>query len=284
METNGASSQVSPHAAEFLKSLPVVHDVIRTVCRKGRVSPEEESEVTSSVIFKLINNDYEVFRQFEGRGALRTFLFAVVSRHLIDDRNARWGRFRPSKRARVLGSAAVYLEKLVYRDRTAIGEAVKLIANTPRWGLNSRQVRSLYARLPQRNQVDRRLEGLEEAEKRQVHPMIDAVEHREQQDQAARARQALAAALRRLPPEHRGLLHQRFQDGRSVIAIATATGRETGAMYRHFARILDHLRVDLQQQGLTNEVIRELLSHAASEFDSVIEDVCTSATRLMPGS
>ena len=150
MDTRPSTAHaVSPHEAAFINSLPMINDVIRAVCRRGRVSADEEKEFASSVILKLIGNDYQIFRQFRGgTAALRTFLFKVIHRHLMDRRNSEWGRWRPSKPAKALGSAALYLERLVYRDRTNIGDAVALVANSPKWGLSSRAVRSLYAQAP----------------------------------------------------------------------------------------------------------------------------------------
>ena len=99
MDTRPSTAHaVSPHEAAFINSLPMINDVIRAVCRRGRVSADEEKEFASSVILKLIGNDYQIFRQFRGgSAALRTFLFKVIHRHLMDRRNSEWGRWRPSK-------------------------------------------------------------------------------------------------------------------------------------------------------------------------------------------
>jgi RNA polymerase sigma factor (sigma-70 family) len=277
MDTRPSAHAVSSHEAAFINSLPMINDVIRAVCRRGRVSADEEKEFASSVILKLIGNDYQIFRQFRGGGAaMRTFLFKVIHRHLMDCRNSEWGRWRPSKPAKALGSAALYLERLVYRDRTAIGDAVALVANSPKWGLSTRAVRSLYARLPARALAGRRNEPLEAAVDRAADPQLDAVEHGQRRKDAARVRDALVTALRHLSDEERRLLRLRYQDGVSVMDIAAVANEEPQALYRRYTRILKQLCASLMAQGLTDETIRSLFGHAGDELDAVLMRMCAS--------
>jgi RNA polymerase sigma factor (sigma-70 family) len=278
MDTRPSTAHaVSPHEAAFINSLPMINDVIRAVCRRGRVSADEEKEFASSVILKLIGNDYQIFRQFRGgTAALRTFLFKVIHRHLMDRRNSEWGRWRPSKPAKALGSAALYLERLVYRDRTNIGDAVALVANSPKWGLSSRAVRSLYAKLPTRALAGRRNEPLEAAVDRPADPQVDSVERGEQRRDAARVRDALVTALRHLTEEERRLLRLRYQDGVSVMDIAALANEDPQALYRRYTRILKQLCAALTAQGLTDETIRSLLGHAGDELDTVLLRMCAN--------
>src|SRR6185295_8488775 len=71
--------------------------------------------------------DCGVLRQFKGESSLRTFLVVVVQRILIDAHVARYGKWRPSRRAQRLGAVAVQLERLVYRNRFALGDATKIL-------------------------------------------------------------------------------------------------------------------------------------------------------------
>ena len=200
----------------------------------------------------------------------------------MDCRNSEWGRWRPSKPAKALGSAALYLERLVYRDRTAIGDAVALVANSPKWGLSSRAVRSLYARLPTRVVAGRRNEPLEAAVDRAADPQIDVVERSQQRKDATRVRDALVTALRHLTDDERRLLRLRYQDGVSVMDIAALANEEPQALYRRYTRILKQLCAALTAQGLTDETIRSLFGHAGDELDAVLQRMCASGAPAAP--
>lgn len=164
MHAPALSAPVAPSGeATFLANLTVVHDVIRRVCRRYRMTPEDQEEFTSAVVLRFIENNYEVFRRFRGDCSLRAFLATVVMRYLFESRDQAWGRWRPSKCARRLGSAAVYLETLVHRDRTPLPEAIALVSNHPRWALSTGAVRALYAQLPERPPRCRRVAQLDTA-------------------------------------------------------------------------------------------------------------------------
>lgn len=271
MPTPASSAQpTDPNEAAFTANLPVVREAIRAVCRRCRVSRDEEAEFTSSVIVKLIDNGYEVFRRFRGGSGLRTFLFAVAYRHLLDLRNSEWGKWRPSKCARRLGSAAICLEELVFRQRTALPEAVNIVANHPQWGLSTSAVRSLYAQLPARAPRRRVSEPLDSIAGRlaDLHPSEH--ERDEQQHEAARVRAALAKALARLDRDERRLLRLRFQDGLSMSEIAAVTEADAPALYRRFARILRRLRAELQAEQLTSLDVCPLLGQVGEQFDALL--------------
>ena len=59
---------------------------------------------------------YDIIDRFEGRSSLRTYLTVVISRMLLDWRNSKYGKWRPSKAALSLGEHAVDLERLMSRD------------------------------------------------------------------------------------------------------------------------------------------------------------------------
>jgi RNA polymerase sigma factor (sigma-70 family) len=282
MESFVTSETSSLHKAAFIAHLKVIDDVIRLVCRRGRVPAHEAADFAASVKCKLIADDYAVFRQNKEKKALGPYVYRVASRHLVDLRNEQWGRFRPTKRAREIGPAAVHLEMLLYRERMGLGAAIALMAHSPRWGMTSRDLQSLHAKLPRRMPVERRPEPLEVVEKRPAPPPVDAAEHLERRNQGRRARQALRLALRRLPTGDRRLLRAYFQEDRSMPAIAAATGQNVFVLYRRLTKILDRLRADLLEQGLTEDVIRELLTDAIYELDTLLENVCVSGLRTLP--
>jgi RNA polymerase sigma factor (sigma-70 family) len=282
MDTIVTTNQTSPHAAAFIDNLQDIKKAIRAVCRDRHVSRDDEPDFIGSVMLKLIANDYAVLRQHNGQGTLRTYVYTVAARLLSDERAKRWGRWRPTKRAREIGEHAVHLEMLVHRDGLPVNEAVAVMANAPHWGLTSRSLRSVWVRLPPRLPLDRRPESLAVAENLHAAPPIDVVEDGERRNQARRARQALRLALQRLSSDDRRLLRQNYNEDRKILEIAAATGRKSGALYTQRAKIIGRLRGDLRQQGLTDDVIREVLLHAMDELDALLGEVCVSGTRTLP--
>ena len=94
----------------LLENLGTVERVVAYVARRHRLSRDEANELSSAVKLKLVDHDYEVLRRYEGRSSLRTYLTAVVIRLFLDDRVARWGKWRPSAQAKRLGAVAVLLD------------------------------------------------------------------------------------------------------------------------------------------------------------------------------
>ena len=88
---------------EFLDHLPVIDQVVQFIGRRHRLDPGAIEELQSAIHLKIIDNDYEVLRKFEGRSSMRTYLTAVVQRHFLDSRTALWGRWRPCACARRAG-------------------------------------------------------------------------------------------------------------------------------------------------------------------------------------
>lgn len=254
----------------FLRQLPVLKEVIRTICRRHRVPADQVSEFSASVFLKVIDNDYAVLRRFRSSGDPRAFLFAVVYHHMLDWRNHEWGKWRASARARQLGSAAVFLERLVVRDRVHVQEAVAVMANHPRWKLTSADARALHAqlqhRIPRRRPVG--LGAIEETCAISCAP--PDIEIEELRGDAERARGALAAAIRELPAEERRLLRMRFEHGRSIAEIAAALCLDAKPLYRRFTRILQRLRHDLERRNLTLSAVQGFIGRDHVEFASAL--------------
>src|SRR4051812_3713070 len=127
----------------LIAHLDTVDAAVSYVSRRKLLSPDEREELRSCVYVKLLENDCSVLRQFRGDSQLLTFLFVVVDRVLIDLRNAKWGKWRPSAAARRLGDAAVRLEELVGRDGLTRDEAEAVMRRAGEWPLDLAQQRLL---------------------------------------------------------------------------------------------------------------------------------------------
>ena len=254
--------------ARFLEHLPALKEAIRTVSKRRRLTAEESAELASSVFLKLIEDDYAVLKQVRNDGQLRSFLFSVVNHHLLDRRNHEWGKWRPSQRAKQLGSAAVFLERLIVRDRIELQQAVGVLAHHPRWELSSQDVRGLHAQLDRRVPRARPVNLVALEATLPTRALTPDVELDELRREATRARVALHAAVRSLEPFERRLLRMRFQEGLPICDIAAAIGADAKGLYRRFERILRHLRTQLERCELSRTTINRLVGRSCLEFAS----------------
>ncbi|MGH7489945.1 MAG: hypothetical protein ACREMY_30715, partial [bacterium] len=79
----------------FLSLLPTIDRIVSFVCRRNNLGPAEADDFRSLVRLKLIENDYDVLRRYQGRSTLRTYLTVVVQRRFLDYRISEWGKWRP---------------------------------------------------------------------------------------------------------------------------------------------------------------------------------------------
>lgn len=108
----------------FLDALPIVGSVIRDLGRRYHLSRDEREEFAGNVNLRLMDGDYAVLRQFQGRSSLSTYLRTVITRQFLDARAKAWGRWHPSADALRLGPTAVALEQLIARQRLPLEQAI----------------------------------------------------------------------------------------------------------------------------------------------------------------
>lgn len=231
----------------FLENLPLIDSVARSVCRTHGMSEADTEDFGADVRLKLIENDYEVLRQFERRSKLRTYLTVIVLRLYFDHRNREKGKWHASAAAQRMGPTAVLLETFIVRDHLPFDEACQRIISSER-GVTRRDLEEIAIRLPPR--VRRMLIGDEAliavpAANGEVDdvPLVD-------RERAARKLAAvLGAAVRTLTPRDRLVLRMKFQDGLTIADIAEALHCDARPLYRQVTRVLRHLRTALEAAG-----------------------------------
>ena len=101
--------------------------------QRDRLSEERRAlpwvKVEKDYVFDGPDGRQTLSELFEGRSQLRTYLITVVQRHFLDDRNARWGKWRPSSIARRIGPIAVLLDLLV---TSAVGPEPQIVLDGER--------------------------------------------------------------------------------------------------------------------------------------------------------
>ncbi len=257
------------HEALLVAALPVVDEVVRFVCRRGRCRPDETEEFAAWVRLRLVEDDYGILRQYAGRSSLKSYLAVVVQRLFIDARRQHLGVWRPSAEARRLGPLAVRLDTLLHRDQMALDQAIDQLRSNEGAGVSETELRALAARLPPRQR--RRFEG-EEALASLAVPAERAVE--QPAFAAHRARRAVAirgllrAACEELPQTDALLLRLRYEEALPVARVAELLGLAAKPLYRRMERVLTSLRAALERRGVSADQVGELLGAAALDDEA----------------
>jgi RNA polymerase sigma factor (sigma-70 family) len=260
-----------PPASQDLleKHLPDLHRAIRSLARHHRLADDEERDLLGDVLVRLLADDYAVLRKYRGESGIATYLRRVAYRVLLDTRIRRWGKWRPSTRARTLGAAAVRFERMVARDGLTPAEALATMDGEPDLVLDPELAQALAAAIGRRRR--RREVPLAWA----AGVAVEASQHRALESRrlsrhAAEVGEAMRRALRSLSAEDRQLLHERFVQGRSVATLARRARADQKCLYRRFTRILGRLRRELAHARIGHDDVRPLIGHPEIEVAGVL--------------
>src|SRR4051812_37289991 len=104
----------------LLEQLSEIEQIVASICRRRGMDANATEEFTAVVRLKLVEDDYAVIRAYQKRSTFPVYIAAVVRRLLLDHHNREWGKWRTSAEAERLGSLAVALERILYRDHRSI--------------------------------------------------------------------------------------------------------------------------------------------------------------------
>jgi RNA polymerase sigma factor (sigma-70 family) len=238
----------------FLSQLAVIERVIAWVCARRGLRGADAEDFGSFVKHRLIEDDYEILAKFEGRSSLKTYLAAVINRLYLDFQVQRFGKWRPSARARQLGPVALRLERLMVRDGLTFDEACGVLKTDPAVTETRDALYAMSQTLPGRV-VRGRCDGVLAPESATL-----AVERAERQALADRIFSVIRLTLRQLPAQDRIFLRLHFQSGFTVAEAARALELEQKPLYRTKEHVLKRLRSDLEAKGIGSEDAHELLT------------------------
>jgi RNA polymerase sigma factor (sigma-70 family) len=220
-------------------------DVIESVAHRSGLSDDDARDFAQSAHLKLLERNYAPLMLFRGQSSLRTYLTVVVKRLLLDWRNARHGKWRPTSAAQRLGPAAIELERLISRDGHPAGEAVAMLAERP-GGPGIAALQIIADQLPRRaKRQDVGPDRLESIAVGFEDPVLSA-------EEGALRRQEIALlrnACRGLTPGDQQILYLRFERKLTVTAIAKLLGVPAKPLFRRLARILQALRREMVSAG-----------------------------------
>jgi RNA polymerase sigma factor for flagellar operon FliA len=252
----GQQEHGSPESSQqlFLTHLPLVERVVGYTCRRHHLREEEAEELESAVKLKLVEDDYAVFRKFEGQSKLSTYLTVVVQRFFLDQLRARKGRPRASAEAQRLGAVAVQLERLLYWDGFSFDEACRILQENHGVEVSWQELEEMAGRLPPRV-IERQHEGGERADQLAgaVERPDEAALAREREEETGSVVAAIDEVMAGFDPEDRLILRMLYLDGMSVADVSRGLGLDQKRLYRRRDGLLRELRKELEARGLRGE-------------------------------
>ena len=238
----------------FLANLNLIEKIIAGLCRRHALFGDVADDFGSWVKEKLIESDYRVLRSFAGRSSLSTFLVIVITNLLRDYNVQRWGRWRTSAEAKRLGTVAVQLESLMYRDGHTLAEATMVLESRGEC-VSQRELATIATRVParvrRRDVGDASLDYVADSEP-------DVHEAMEQAESRSAVVEQLEAALAAMEGEDQLILRLRFWEGLTVADIARSLQLDQKPLYRRLERLLLALRNRLLAAGVDDEMIADL--------------------------
>jgi RNA polymerase sigma factor for flagellar operon FliA len=251
----------------FRANLPLIDRTIDRVCRRSRLFGPDAEDFASDVRLALMADDYAVLRKWEQRSSLATFLAVVVQRIMADHRVRAYGRWHPSAEATRQGEAAVALERLLWRDRRTVEEAVPLVrAIDP--SLTRGDVEALASRLPERRarprpvDVDATELALAASDRAE-----DAALGNERQRLSDRTSGIMRETLKSMSAEDRTILRFHYGASMTLADIARALRLPQRPLYRRIERLHNALRAALAAAGIDESIVGELIGAYDSEMD-----------------
>lgn len=242
----------------FEAHLAWIRKVAGITCRRNSVWGDDAEDFAAVAMMKVIENDYAVLRQFEGRAELRSYLATVVVRRFYEWARERWGRWRHSARAEQLGPVAKHLEALVYRDGYSLREAVEVLRSRGGLTESDGELARMFAELPVRPHHGRASPAPTEdlpSDDAADGEVVDA----EREERCREVMDVLFRALSRLEPEDQVLVRGRYAEGRSVADIARAMRCEQMPLYRRSERLRNEIRTFMEGSGVHQDDVRECL-------------------------
>ena len=255
-------------------NLCLINDVLVWVKRRHRLSEDEVEEIRSMTYLRLVENDYRVLRKCRESSRLRAYLTTVVLRLVLDERSNRWGRWRPSRVARSIGTVAVRLEELTSRDKFSLSEATRILTSEG-YPASEHSLEKIARRLRPKNPKVRK--SLHSARRKSSGTRTDhRILRKRQHRQMEGIRRRMLASLERLPVEDQEILRLRFEEGLKVSQIATKLGIRQRRLYYRIDRCLRRLRQCLIEAGISrNAIVAHPDPWSLSESDSKIFGITT---------
>jgi len=237
----------------FEDNLELIERLVRFVCR-NKMNPDDVEDFASWVKLRLIDGDYAIIRKFEGRCSLATYLTIVIRRLFSDYQIHLHGKWHTSAAAQRLGPDAVQLERLLYRDRKSLEEAVSIMTAAESAPTRA-ELERLAAKLPEKKPHAAFVSADDLDGEIAVSPdpiEADAMAGDRSQT-ASEITDVMRPALTELSAEELTILRLHFVAQMTVAEIARSLQVEQKPLYRKIQSICDRLRKKLEGAGRSEE-------------------------------
>jgi RNA polymerase sigma factor (sigma-70 family) len=243
----------------YESNLALIDRATAFVCRRNLLCGPEAEDFRQSVHVKLLENDYRVLQKFKGDSELRTYLVTVIQRHLLDWRNQKWGKQRPSAEARRLGKMALKLEELIRRDGLSTAEACETLLTNHHVDAPRAELERMAAAIPRR--PPRRTVGEDELTNRpaETERPEERILEGQLRSEAQHLLTALEKALGELPADDRLVIEICVLGNKKIAEAARFLGLPEHPLYRRREQILARLRQALKREGFSWKQVAELL-------------------------
>jgi RNA polymerase sigma factor (sigma-70 family) len=250
----------------YLQNLATIERIARCVANKYRLNSDEAAEFTQEACVHLLEDDYAVFRKFEGRSSVSTYLHTVIARLYQQWRVEQWGKWRPSAEAKRLGDKAIVLERYLTRDGYTFEEAVRVLTTPSGSQYTIAELEAIYLRLPSR--IPRPVAVSDELLPESVASEAradDRIEARDRERVARHIVATLAVLFEAFSPEDQLILEMRFWDGRKVPDIARRVHIDQKKLYKRLEKLFQELRRGLEKAGVSQSDVAAVLCDGDQE-------------------
>jgi len=253
--------------SELLQAnLAAIEGIAARACRRARMHDADVEDFIGSVKLALVENDYAILRQYQGRAALTTYLTIVIERLLVDERMHRLGRFHASAEATRLGPAAILLESLVRRDGRSLEEALPIVRSIEP-ALTREDAEALLTRIPERRARAVTID-FDSAPPAKLAGALSA-DAPALAGEASRMLESAAAVIRATMAsfnlEDRTLVRFHYGLGMNISDISRMLRLPQRPLYRRVQSLLQRLRGELEMRGLGGTSAADILERAAAE-------------------
>ena len=232
--------------------------IVQSVCRRHKVFGDDAVDYSSEIMLKLMEDDCRALRVFKEESTIDTYLTTVINNRFRDLLRESTGRWRPSKRAKELGPAAVKLEELLYQHHYPFHEALEIMRTDQAMTLSEAEAKGILQELRER-----------EARPVTVEYDMQIADTRETPEQQYLRMERLAVETslteivddlrKRLPPEERLMLRMIYEDNLKVSVVARQLNMTRYEVERRLETIISSFRKELLQRGVNYGDVKEIM-------------------------
>jgi RNA polymerase sigma factor (sigma-70 family) len=239
-----------------------VDAIIRAVCFRNRLKPDETDDFASEVKLRLVEDDYRALRVFSGKSSVETYLTTVVANTVRDLIRERDGRWRPSEEAKRLGEIAERIEELIYRFRYPFHEAYQILTTNFGFTVSEKAARDIYFKLKVREGRPVAVSYEEELHDERGTPEAEMVAA-EQNILEGRISAIIDEMRGQLSATDRLMLRMAFEDNLKLTVVAEQLRLTRSEVDRRIREILTDFKRGILQRGINYNDVRELIGDLA---------------------